>query len=391
MSAERESSTEVSDQDSSQFAEPNESFGGGTGVRAKLPTDPPTHRDLVEVLLQASAEPHQPHPVARHVSAVLAAWAHADLATATRVVSKLGLPDARCQRIEVDNPALSLCGAALLVQSKCGRVALVAFAGSDPSSPATLSAHADAQPTLLPVPQAGADARVLALPYRSLRASWSEVVAALASSVPAKSKRKTRKGEDEGGLEALFLSGHGSGGACASLAAYKLVTSAASDERRLGERLAQVYTFGAPMFGNAAFGRSWNEHDVLRDRVFCHLHGRDPVPHLPPRGTQPLRHVGKHYAVASGGNTWPHESGKEPKQLSSALDVVRALAPLLAEQATLPSGFDRRNWLGAKSFSALIGLLFKDGPAYSVYDHAPVNYVVSSQPKGVLSEFGEQF
>lgn len=384
MNAEREGTAEAA----SEAPKAQNDFGGSSGVRAKLTVEGTTYRDLVETLLSVRANPHQPHPVARHVCAVLSAWAHADAAVASRVFAKLGLPDNQCQQIELENAALGLTGSLLLVQSKCRRVALVAYRGLDPHSPAGWSLLADAQPTLVPVPQAGAEARILAVHYRNQRATWNALVEQLEAATKIKSTKQRGK-NDKDGLEALFLTGHGSGGASAALAAYRLATSAQPEDKRMLEKLAQVYTFAAPMFGNAPFARSWNEHGALVDRVFCHQFGRDPMPHLPPRGTQTFRHVGKHYAVSSG-KAWPEEPGAEPRPASSPFDVVRALAPLLAEQAALPS-FDRRGWFGAKSISALAGLLFKDGPAYSFYDHTPMNYVVSSQPKGVLSEFGEHF
>ncbi|HEX5655765.1 MAG TPA: hypothetical protein VFX59_01165 [Polyangiales bacterium] len=373
MNAEREATAaEASEQDD---------FGGSTGVRAKLPTEGTTYRDLVETLLSVRSNAHQPHPVVRHVSAVLSAWAHADVETASRVFAQLGLADNRCQRIAIENRALGVAASVLVVHSKCGRVAFVVYQGLDSFAPASWSALGDANPALLPVPTAGVDARVSALHYRNARASWSAVVQAL--SVPA---TKTRK---KAALEAIFLAGHGSGGATAMLAAYRLVTSTQPEDQRIAERLAQVYTFGAPMIGNAPFARAWNDHDALVDRVFCHLYGRDLVPHLPPRGTQTFRHVGKHYA-ATATKAWPEEPSGFPKPAASPLDVVRALAPLLAEHASLPAS-ERRGWLGTKSLAAVLGLLFKDGPGYSFYDHSALSYVVSSQPKGVLSEFGDYF
>jgi hypothetical protein len=381
MNAERGATAGASESDKEQGE-----FGASTGVRAKLPSegDGSTHRDLVETLLAVRSNAHEPHPVARHVCAVLSAWAHADAATASSVFAQLGLPENRCQRVTVENRALGIEASALVVHSRCGRVAFVAYQGLDPFAPASWAALGDAQPALVAVPTAGVDARVSALHYRNARASWSAVQQALSVAAPVvKGKKKPAA------LEALFLCGHGSGGATAMLAAYRLVTSAQADDKRIAERLAQVYTYGAPMIGNAPFARSWNDHDALVDRVFCHLYGRDLVPHLPPRGTQTFRHVGKHYA-ASASKSWPEEPSGFPKPASSPLDVVRALAPMLAEQTSLPAS-DRRGWLGTKSISAVLGLLFKDGPSFSFYDHSALNYVVSSQPKGVLSEFGEHF
>ncbi|HEY6876888.1 MAG TPA: hypothetical protein VI299_02670 [Polyangiales bacterium] len=378
MNAEREGTAEASEK-------APDDFGGDTGVRAKLPAEDGAQRDstypeLVETLLSVRGNAHQPHAVARHVCAVLSAWAHADAATAAGVFAQLGLADCRCQRIEVDNPALSIASSALVVQSKCGRVAFIVYQGLDPHAASTWGVLGDAQPLMVPVPSAGAEARVAAVHYRNARASWSAIVQALSA------PKNRRKG---GGLEALFLCGHGSAGATAMLATYRLVTSTQPEDKRLAERLTQVYTFGAPMFGNVPFARSWNDHHALVDRVFCHLYGRDIVPHLPPRGAQAFRHLGKHYA-ASTTRPWPEEPSGYPKPASSPLDVVRALAPLLAEQASV-STQERRGWLGTKSISAVLGLFFKDGPSHSFYDHSVMNYVVSSQPKGVHSEFGEPF
>lgn len=70
----------------------------------------------------------------------------------------------------------------------------------------------------------------------------------------------------------LVFTGHSLGGALAVLAAAHVhwVTG----------RTPQVFTFGAPRVGNPPFADAWRRAGLEGWRI---VHGRDPVPHLPPR------------------------------------------------------------------------------------------------------------
>jgi len=73
------------------------------------------------------------------------------------------------------------------------------------------------------------------------------------------------------GAEAIIVTGHSLGGACATLCADLMA--------QLGHPIVGVYTFGCPRVGNAAFARAFNL--ALADRSFRVVNAGDPVPHLP--------------------------------------------------------------------------------------------------------------
>jgi len=358
--------------------------GGSGGARGV-----PVYDDLVRKLLEARAADAQPHPVARHVCAVLSAWAYADRATVAHVMARLGLTECRVSLVEVDNRAMLVRGAAYLVQSRCGRVALLAYRGSDAFELSTWAAIADLRPTLVPVSGNASEARVHGGFYRAQRATWAAVMSMLRDALAGES---TIDGVQApaGRLEALFITGHGLGGAMAQLAAYRLATDDDATYRALAARLLHVYTFGQPMVGNAAFARVWMEVDLLRTRVFCHTYGHDIVAHLPPRAATPFRHVGKHFTDLGDSKSWSEEARAEPKQASSPLDIVRSVIPQ-PSQVGLRHGFEKIGRVGTKSIHALLNLFFKDATPYSFYDHVPTHYVVCSQPAGKLTEFDDQF
>lgn len=343
----------------------------------------PLYDDLVGSLLEAARSEPRPHAIARHVCAVLAGWAYAEPDTVARIMARLGLPESRCRHVEVINPSMLIRSAAHLVRSKCGRVALLAYRGSGPFELATWTAISDLRPPLVPVQGPAAEPRVHGVFYRNQRATWDAVLRALEPSLAGD--------EDGEGLEALFITGHGLGGALALLAAYRLATASHPREQALGARLAQVYTFGQPMVGNAGFARAWREVDLLQTRVFCHSYGRDVVPHLPPRGAVPFRHVGKHFTDAGESGGWTEDLRPEPKQAQSVLDLLRAALPVVSAPLTLKPGLERLGSVGARGLAFLRGLLFRERETYSLHEHLPTHYVVCSQPPDKRSEFGDGF
>jgi hypothetical protein len=98
-----------------------------------------------------------------------------------------------------------------------------------------------------------------------------------------------------GNSKPLFITGHSLGGALAILTALEL--------HMLGFQIAQVYTFGQPRVGNAAFKKLYE--DALGDRTFRLVFQEDVVPRVPhfdPRPTtwhDPYRHAGTEVFVSS--------------------------------------------------------------------------------------------
>lgn len=87
----------------------------------------------------------------------------------------------------------------------------------------------------------------------------------------------------EGTSRAIYVTGHSLGGALALLAALEL--------KRQGFNIAQVYTFGQPRVGNAAFKRLYEKS--LGDRTYRLVYREDIVPRVPllPAWSDPYRHA----------------------------------------------------------------------------------------------------
>lgn len=364
----------------------------------------PVHADLADTLARA-APLDEPHPVARHVCAVLSSWAYSDAETVAMILSRLGLQDCRVRCVECANPAMRIRSTGFLVQSADGRVVLLAYRGTDPFDLSAWAVDADINhPTLLAagdVPAGEGDAVVHAGFYRNQRATWYEVVGALQRALrgdgvlePGEEARVCEgRAEPPAAparrpLEALYVTGHSLGAAMATLAAFRI----GKDDPALRRVLKQVYLFAPPMVGDAGFRAQWRrvriaEGTTLDGRVFAHTYERDVVPHVPPRGATRYVHVGTHYRSAidgKGGAAGAWLPGDAPEQCD-VHDMARAVLPLF-----VGGHLAWRDLLGVLGLP-LDALRALGSRPYSFADHIPTHYVVCSQPPGVKTEFGDDF
>jgi triacylglycerol lipase len=125
---------------------------------------------------------------------------------------------------------------------------------------------------------------------------------------------------------ALMFAGHSLGGALAVVAA----------ERALQEgkmQKADIYTFGMPRVGTAAFT---DQYEKLADTTYRFIHGQDIVPTVPPTELGFL-HVGHHLHCSSGekfvlnddlGGTGEEAGAADGEILGDFIDEFRRLAAL---------------------------------------------------------------
>ena len=120
------------------------------GVRAE-PNAPtfPVYADLEDRLVTAA----RPDEIARHVCSVLAGWAYSDAQTVADMMTRLGLVRSRCRAFLVSNNSMFIRSTAYLIQSESGRVALLAYRGTDPFDLSTWAADYDVNPTAIKVPR----------------------------------------------------------------------------------------------------------------------------------------------------------------------------------------------------------------------------------------------
>src|SRR5262249_20358123 len=116
---------------------------------------------------------------AAHVCAVLSGWAYSAQETVATMMVRLGLERNRCRFISLVNDTMFVCSNAFLIQSECGRLALLAYRGTEPVNFVNWLTDADVNPITLPVPGGraldGEPARIHGGFYRNQRATWFDV------------------------------------------------------------------------------------------------------------------------------------------------------------------------------------------------------------------------
>lgn len=334
----------------------------------------PVHAGLVEALLRAHAEPSDPprwDPVAAHVTATLAGYAYSDAATVAMIAARLGLEGNRCAMVAQDVDAMFICSTAFLVQSRCGRVAVLCYRGTEPASFVNWLTDADVNPELVPW-RFGGDPAVHAVHggfYRNVRATRYAIAEKLRLAIEGKPIVTDAPPDPEvRPLEALYLTGHSLGGAMAAMLAVMMETIPRYAPVR--ERLRAVYTYGQPMIGDPAFAAG--SARVVGKKTFRFVHAHDVVAALPPKISGPFAHFGEEYQLFRG----PDRSWRPPQHNREPMGQVGHLFELpLAASAFL-----------ARQLRPLRDLPFQ----YSLDDHGPQHYIAALTPPDVRSEFGDE-
>ncbi len=310
----------------------------------------PVYKDLTGLLIGATA-----HPEARiaHVLATCAGYAYAKAETVAMIMARMGLADNRCQMVAQYVDAMFICSTSFLVRSADGRVAILAYRGTEPTNAINWLTDADVHPDKVAIPLAGSDRRYAVHEgfYRNVRATRYELIAALQDAL-------------QGGLEALYITGHSLGGAMAALMAVMLVTEPAYAP--IAEKLRAVYTFGQPMIGSPELAEACDDHGFLGTNVIRYIYRHDVVPWLPPGDSGRFAHFGPEYRFEGNGG-W-HRREHPTGQMPTVLGLLASPLAFVTRQ------LDR-----------LRNCEFK----YSLDDHAPQHYISRLVPPGTPNEFGD--
>jgi lipase (class 3) len=334
-------------------------------IKGRTPTFP-VYSDLVSKLTKVPRGTYD--PIAAHVCAVASGWAYADAETDAMMLARLGLEENWYYEASICNDAMFIASHALLVQSRCGRVVVLAYRGTEPRNFINWLTDADVNPVKVPYrlgERPNPDATVHGGFYRNLRATWHEVVGALRRAVERKPVDPKADDTLEAPMEALYVTGHSLGAAMAALAGVRLVCDDAYREL-FTMKLRGIYTYGQPMVGNPAFAEECTAQPFLATSIFRHVYEHDVVPRLPPTATGPFQHFG----VELGTNEayrWTRRDG--------AVDQVRDL--VLATLVIPVLAF------AGKQLEKVRNVPFP----YSWYDHLPSFYIEASTPPDVRSEF----
>ena len=333
----------------------------------------PVYEDLVGDLLRAHARPEdppKPDPTLAHVLATCAGYAYSDAATVAMIMARLGLVENRCAMVSQDVDAMFICSTAFLVQSRCGRVAILCYRGTEPANFINWLTDADVDPEKVPF-RFGADAASHAVHagfYRNVRATRYVIGAKLQLAIDGKSILDAdQSGPAVKPLEALYITGHSLGAAMAAMFAVMMDTN--RDYAAVRNRVRAVYTYGQPMIGDPKFAAAC--HEAIGRMVFRYVHAHDVVAALPPKISGPFGHFGEEYQLtrASDG-TWraPQHQLAPTTQVGHLYELPLAATAFLARQLRP----------------------FRDMPFhYSLDDHGPQHYIAGLTPPNVRTEFGD--
>jgi len=327
----------------------------------------PVYHDLVERLLRTEK---YPDPAVAYTMAVCSGYAYGDLKTLAMIMARMGLEQSNCRMVSEYVDALLLTSTSFLIQSKDGRVVILCYRGTPPTSLITWLTDFDIDPVKVKLAAPGADGEydVHGGFYRNVRSTRYEIERALTDAIAGRSV--LAHGEPmPGPLEALYICGHSLGGASAAMLTAMLRTE--PEFAGIAGKLRAVYTFGAPMIGSKEFAAACNKDDFMREKVIRYVYADDIVPQVPPKESGRFAHFGAEYRYKPprDHDTW--YPSKPSKQLRNMLELATTPLSFLAKQLTLTRHIP---------FHA------------SISDHLPQNYIDAlrpREPQEVRSEFGD--
>jgi hypothetical protein len=333
----------------------------------------PVYGDLARRLAEADMHPDE---VVAHALAVCAGYAYGSASTVATMMARLGLDENHCIEVKESVDAMFICSTAFVVQSKCGRVAVLCYRGTEPVNVLNWLTDADTSPSAVSFfPASTRRCDIHSGFYRNVRATRYEVIAALQRALAGESVLPPNAGEAPSkmphALEALYVTGHSLGGAMAATMGVMLATE--RDYAPLTAKLKGVYTYGQPMIGSPAFAEECATAGsggvrILRDRMIRYVYRGDPVPALPPVLAGDFAHFGREIQLAVEGGRF-----RESEQHIPTPQMLTAEALQFVPAAIAPA-------------TQLRDVSFRYGPA----DHGPQNYIAALTPGSVTTtEFGD--
>ncbi len=324
-----------------------------TVPRSTLPF--PIYADPTEELLRAHrSNTRDRDPAVAHILGVLSGYSYADLATVSMMASRLGFGESVCIRVAQTVDAMMIFCTAYVLQSRCGRVGILCYRGTEPGNLGNWIGDADVGSQSIEL--GGQRLSVHSGFYRNVRATRSPILELMHAAVRGESLADTTARVDEP-LEALYITGHSLGGAMAVL--FALGLTGHDEHRALLDRLRAVYTFGQPL---AVAGPLPEIAGPVEGKVYRHLYRRDIVPAIPPRVWGTLEHFGNEFHYTDG--EWRRRD-TVTAQLAHIRDVSKAL---LAQFASVSK---------------------RDAKRYTMSDHGPHHYIAALRPAGRVTEFGD--
>jgi hypothetical protein len=288
------------------------------------------------------------------------AWAYSDARALSSMMDRRGLPDNYCHYINVLNDAMFVCSTAYLIQSECGRMAILCFRGTEPTN--IINWMTDFS---FSVDRFYSIGHIHGGFNRNVSAIWPYIVPYLDEAIDgrpiftasngAHTNGAHANGEPNGAsnggnghahprkmkeLEALYFTGHSLGAAMATVAA--AIVHQDPRYAKIRKALRGVYTFGQPMVGDEEFTKNCEKD--FGHMLFRHVYGVDVVTRMPAITMGKFKHFGREYISSDSG--WV-ENGTPAHAVTSMVvsTVVAGTAwvmkqvPMLS-RVKLPVSFD---------------------------------------------------
>ena len=273
----------------------------------------PVYRDLVGKLVAAKFDPEHRDEVVAHVMGTCAGYAYSDGQTVAMIMARLGLEGNNCQMIAEDVDVMFITSTSFLIQSNDGRVVILSYRGTPPTSLITWLTDIEVDPVKVQIPffNGSLEDYVHGGDYRNVRSTRYAIVGALQRAMDGRSVL------DDGApmpntLEALYITGHSLGGASAAMLAIMLLTE--PQYKPIVSKLKAVYTFGQPMITSPRLAEKCNANDFLRERVIRYVYENDIAPQLPPTQSGAFKHFGTEYQYkpqGDGGDVEPQQGSPQ--------------------------------------------------------------------------------
>lgn len=284
---------------------------------------------------------------------------YADAGTVAMMMARLGLE--ACANVQLTQvvDAMYIHSCAHLVQSRCGRVVILGYRGTELASISNWMGNLDvgSQSLRLVTGAAIETPRVHGGFYRNFQATRWAVEQELQAALQGRSlaDHGTQLAHP---MQALFVTGHSLGASMAELFALSLSDS--TEHAQIASRLRAVYTYGGPM----TIGEPFPVRAAARvgARLYRHVMPGDPVPALPPASWGQFVHLGHEFRYADG--RW-QRADSPVTPLVRVAEIPKSLLAMFA---------------GEKRRASL---------RYASTRHGPHHYLAALRPAGRVSEFGD--
>ena len=359
------------------------------------PTSPrfPLYKDLERLLLDKTidhqSEGEEQRKIA-HAMATLSTYAYSDEVTVSEMAARLGLVNNRVRLIAREVDVLFVRSTAYLIQSDDGRVVVLAYRGTSPTSAISWLGDLNIDPEKVKISFDGGEASDYKLHrgfYRNVRATGWKVVEGLQRALEGRPVTADVVAGDvnvDGALlgvdipedighprrlqpmEALYITGHSLGGAMASVAA--ILLRADPDYDDILGTLRAAYTFGGPMVCEPQLAKLCDREGEIGRKFARYVYGNDAVPQLPPLASGCFKHFGQEFRHKANEDPGGWRLSRDTCQMPTVLSLGWLVPSFLAKQLT---PFRRLPFVA------------------SLADHLPQYYLNALGPDDGLTEFGD--